>query len=227
MNMKGFEGQSPEYRKTRDELLEMETALKDQRERVAAFRRKLPLGPPVPEDYVFEEKWPDGSVARVKLSELFASGVDSLILIHMMWAEANDEGCPMCSMWADGYDAVAHHVRERTNLALVAKKNIESLNAWGRGRGWQQLRLLSSRNNTFNVDIGAENADASQNPGISVFVRASDGTIHHSYSIEAGLTRMVDGDGFEYRGIDLMSPVWHMFDLLPEGRGDWLPSNPD
>jgi predicted dithiol-disulfide oxidoreductase (DUF899 family) len=23
------------------------------------------------------------------------------------------------------------------------------------------------------------------------------------------------------RGIDLLSPIWHMLDLTPQGRGDW------
>jgi hypothetical protein len=27
-------------------------------------------------------------------------------------------------------------------------------------------------------------------------------------------------------GIDLLSPVWNVFDLLPEGSDDWLPDNP-
>ena len=27
----------------------------------------------------------------------------------------------------------------------------------------------------------------------------------------------------QYRGLDLYSPVWQLFDLLPEGRGEWLP----
>ena len=40
---RGWEGRTPEYRKIRAELLEAETALKDQRERVAALRRTLPL----------------------------------------------------------------------------------------------------------------------------------------------------------------------------------------
>jgi predicted dithiol-disulfide oxidoreductase (DUF899 family) len=26
------------------------------------------------------------------------------------------------------------------------------------------------------------------------------------------------------RGIDLLSPVWHLLDLTPGGRGDWYPS---
>lgn len=27
-----------------------------------------------------------------------------------------------------------------------------------------------------------------------------------------------------WRGIDLYTPVWHILDVLPEGRGDWNPS---
>ncbi len=27
----------------------------------------------------------------------------------------------------------------------------------------------------------------------------------------------------EYRGMDLLSPVWNYYDLLPEGRGEWFP----
>ena len=28
----------------------------------------------------------------------------------------------------------------------------------------------------------------------------------------------------QFRGIDLLSPVWNLLDLTPEGRGDWEPS---
>ncbi|MFI5268676.1 MAG: hypothetical protein ACHQ7M_14980 [Chloroflexota bacterium] len=26
-----------------------------------------------------------------------------------------------------------------------------------------------------------------------------------------------------HRGIDPFTPVWYLFDLLPQGRGEWLP----
>ena len=29
----------------------------------------------------------------------------------------------------------------------------------------------------------------------------------------------------QYRGMDLLSPLWHYFDLLPIGRGDWNPKH--
>ncbi|MEE8554804.1 MAG: DUF899 family protein, partial [bacterium] len=47
-------GESPQYGKQRDALLEAEMALRDQRERVAELRRQLPAGP-VLRDYVFRE----------------------------------------------------------------------------------------------------------------------------------------------------------------------------
>ena len=39
-----IKGESAEYRKLRNQLLEAEIALKDQTERVAALRRQLPTG---------------------------------------------------------------------------------------------------------------------------------------------------------------------------------------
>jgi predicted dithiol-disulfide oxidoreductase (DUF899 family) len=50
-----MQGEKDEYRKLRDELLEAEIALKDQRECVGALRRQLPMGPAVATDYVFRE----------------------------------------------------------------------------------------------------------------------------------------------------------------------------
>jgi predicted dithiol-disulfide oxidoreductase (DUF899 family) len=28
-----------------------------------------------------------------------------------------------------------------------------------------------------------------------------------------------------HRAMDLFTPVWNLLDLLPEGRGDWMPSH--
>ena len=223
MEIKGFASQSPEYRKIRDELLEAEIALKDQRERVAELRRTLPLGAPVETDYVFHEGPADlgddspASIRAPRLSELFAEGKDSLIVIHLMFGEDKEQPCPMCNMWADGYDAVAPHVGAKTNLVLIARKEIGALREWARGRGWNRIRLLSSHGNRFNLDYGVEHEDGAQLPAVSVFRRTPDGRIHHFYTTEASLTFS------HHRGIDLFSPVWNLFDLLPAGREEWFP----
>ena len=220
-----FKGESAEYRKLRDELLEAEIALKDQRERVASLRRRLPMSSIVRTDYIFREGPSDinddspADFRDVRLSQLFAPGKDRLIIDHMMWAANDKLPCPMCNMWADGYAAIAPHVSNKVNFALVAKVDLATLRQWARGRGWNKIRLLSSHDNSFNKDLLMEEEAGRQRPGVSVFSRAADGKIHHFYTTEASL-----GQG-HHRGIDLYSPVWNLFDLLPEGRENWMPKH--
>jgi predicted dithiol-disulfide oxidoreductase (DUF899 family) len=188
-----------------------EIALKDHAEKVAAKRRSLPPGPVV-KDYVFN----DGT-RSVKLSQLFGRGQNELLLYHFMFAPDDKKPCRMCNMWADGYNAIASHVGDRANIVLVAKAPAAKFKKWGKGRGWDNIRMLSSFGTTFNRDFGAEDEDGDQMPVISVFTRDKKGVIRHFYSKCAML------DEKNFRGIDLLSPVWNLFDLLPSGRKDWLP----
>jgi len=219
-----FADESADYQQRRAELLAAELALKDQVERVAALRRALPLGMRVP-DYVFREGPMDLSrndpadFRDVRLADLFTDGHDTLIIDHLMFAAADPEPCVMCSMWADGYSAVTPHVMQRASFALVAKAEISKLRGFARQRGWDHIRLLSSHDNTFNRDFGMENADGTQNPGLSVFTRTPDGAVYHRYTIGA------EFDEHNNRGIDPYSPVWNLFDLMPQGRGDWYPNH--
>ena len=59
-----FPGESDEYRRRRDELLQAELELRRQVEAVAAQRRALPLGGELAKDYVFGE-W-DAAVGNVR-----------------------------------------------------------------------------------------------------------------------------------------------------------------
>ena len=219
-----FSAESEDYQRRREELLAAEIALKDQVERVAALRRQLPLGMRVP-DYVFREGPPDLSrndpadFVDVRLSDLFTEGHDTLIVDHLMFAAEDEEPCVMCSMWADGYNAVAPHVMQRASFVLVAKADINKLRSFAVPRGWDRIRLLSSHDSTFNRDFGMEGEDGSQNPGLSIFTRTPDGAVYHRYTIGA------EFDEHNNRGIDPYSPVWNLFDLLPQGRDDWYPSH--
>jgi predicted dithiol-disulfide oxidoreductase (DUF899 family) len=222
-------GESPAYRKARNKLVKAEIELKDQRERVAQMRRELPLGPKVATDYVFLEGPRDlgeeGPITEVRLSQLFVKGKDELILIHTMFGAESPEPCNMCNMWADGYDAVAPHIEQQKNFALVTKKDIRSLRAWARGRGWRHIRLLSASSSTFNRDFNVEFSErvfdgpnGDQVPGVTVFKRLPNDDIHHTYSVEAAMVL------YEHRAIDLFTPVWNLFDLTPSGRAaTWYP----
>ncbi|HEX9648854.1 MAG TPA: DUF899 family protein [Alphaproteobacteria bacterium] len=208
---------SKAYRARREELRQAEIALKDQVEKVAALRRALPADTPVKEDYAFTEAGPKGT-RTVRLSELFAPGHDALVVYHYMWAPADDAPCPMCTMWTDGYNAVAPHVTRTAPMVVVTKQDAARMLAFAEKRGWRNLRVVSSGSNSFNRDFGMEDAEGHQMPGVSVFLKGKDGRVRHFYTMSA-----IMGDD-NYRGMDLLSPVWNMLDLLPQGRGEWFPS---
>ena len=92
------------------------------------------------------------------------------------------------------------------------------MRSWGRSRGWRDLRLLSSAGSSFKTDLNFQDEEGRQLSGVSVFGRAAGGSPGHFYSASA-----IMGAG-EFRGIDLLTPVWSLLDLTPGGRGEWLPS---
>ncbi|MQA85341.1 MAG: DUF899 domain-containing protein [Streptosporangiales bacterium] len=211
---------SEENRAARLALVEAEVALRDQVEAVAAQRRALPPGPVLPA-YEFTEGpvdlSADGPSTPVTLAELFGDH-DELVVYHIMFHPDDDAACAMCSLWVDGLHGVSHHITRRAGLAVVGKAPIDKLRAWACRRGWRGLRLVSAYGTSFTTDLGVEGSRGAQVPAVSVFTRDGD-EVRHAYIQNADLP---DGQG---RGIDLISPVWQVLDLLPSGRGDWLPDN--
>lgn len=216
---KRFPGESSEYRQARNKLLEAELALRQQVEEVAAMRRRLPLGGRVDKDYVFQELDESGKIGEVSLPSLFVPGKDSLILYNFMYGPDWEKPCAMCTSLVDGFEGNAQYVRQRANIAVVAKAGIDKLSAWGKERGWKRVRLLSSYGNTFNVDYNAQ-LHSDQHPVMHVFVRRG-GQIYHQWSSEVAFTQSET----DPRHVDMFWPLWNLFDLIPEGRGsDWYPS---
>ena len=207
--------ESDEYQLRREELRVAELDLVDRVERVASLRRALPTDTMV-QDYELIDV-PSG--ARVRLSELFSAHDRSLVVYHFMFGKAQTEPCPLCTMWIDGYDAVALHLAQNVDFVVLAAADPAALSAHAASRGWKNLRLLSAGDSTFKFDLGSEEPDGSQTEWISVFIRDADGNVRHVSSKGAQLA-----DDRRERGIDLLSPVWHLLDLTPSGRGDWYPS---
>jgi predicted dithiol-disulfide oxidoreductase (DUF899 family) len=226
-----FPGESSEYRRERNRLLEAEVELRRAVERVAAQRRALPPGGGVPDDYRFEEA--DGG-AVVTLSELFAPDKNTLVIYSFMFPRfAGDTRsgpavgetarlplaetpCPSCTSILDSLDGAAPHLADRVNLAVVAKSDPERIRTFARERGWRHLRLLSSRNNTYNRDYHAETVEGAQRPILNVFVRDADG-IRHTWASELLFAPTAEGE--ETRHVDSIWPIWNVLDLTPDGRG--------
>ena len=220
-----FPAENDAYRKARDELLDAEVDLRQRMEEVAALRRKLPLGGKVEQDYVFEEGAPDlsdeNTVKETRFSELFAAGNDTLFVYSFMFDPEWEKPCSSCTSILDGLNGQFQHISQRVNMAVVAKAPLEKMQAWARGRAWNDLRLLSSNKNTYNRDYFAEKEKWGQIPAANVFVKRGDG-IYHFYSTE--LLYSESEEGQEPRHVDLLWPLWNVFDLTPEGRGeDWHP----
>ena len=224
-----FPGESSEYRRARNQLLESETELRRMNEQVAAQRRALPAGGPLKEDYVFESA-ADGT--KVRFSDLFAPGKDALVIYNMMfprWSEDSRAGapgdktgrlplveqpCSSCTSVVDGLNGAAIHLFARINLVVIAKTEHARLGTYAQERGWHNVRLLSSRNNTFKRDYHGETPEGEQVPTLNVFSRDED-RIHHRWTSE-----LMFAPGGDPRHLDPIWPIWGALDFTPNGRGD-------
>lgn len=215
--------ESADYIAQREELRLAEVALMRQKERVAELRRGLPEGPSL-KDYIFEEgpmdlKAADTPVRRTRLSELFTGKNRSLVVYHFMFGKQNKKPCPMCTMFIDGINGVAHHLTQNIDLAIVAAAPPAALRKHARSRGWNNLRLLSSGESTFKFDLRSEDAEGNQDSTISVFTRDNDGTLRHSYTGHPWMAQDI-----EQRGLDDLCPVYNFLDLTRQGRDEWFAS---
>jgi predicted dithiol-disulfide oxidoreductase (DUF899 family) len=131
-----------------------------------------------------------------------------LILIHNMGS-----GCPYCTMWADEFNGVLHHLESRAAFVVVSPNHPKVQQDIAKKRGWR-FWMYSAAGTTFIEDMGfgseQEHYDTHAMPGVSVFHKNADGSI-------VLVSRDFFGPG------DLYCGVWHLFDLLCDGPGDWEP----
>jgi predicted dithiol-disulfide oxidoreductase (DUF899 family) len=232
-----FPNESPEYRAARDRLLTKEIEHRRATEALAVARRELQPGGVLKEDYEFAEVAADGGTRKIRMSELFAPGKDSLIIYNFMFPRDPqddrppsttpstrrlrlfEQPCPSCVALLDQLDGAARHVVERTNFAVVAKTSAATLNAFANERGWKFLRLLSAAGTDFKRDYHGETADGSQRPMLNVFGRKG-AEIRHFWSSEMLYASTEPGQ--DPRHVGTLEPLWNLFDFTREGRPeDW------
>jgi len=163
--------QSPDYLAQRETLRLAEIELMQHHERLAELRRQLPQGPIV-QDYVFYEgprdlQSGDAPVHQVRLSELFTGPDRSLVVYQFMYGKLQTSPCPMCTLWIDGFNGVAHHLAQNVDFVIAAAADPAMLRDHARARGWQRLRLLSCGDSTFKYDLGSEDAEGNQDSTLS------------------------------------------------------------
>ena len=111
------------YKQTSEQLARYRRQIADLRKEMRAAQAAVE--PEEVEDYVFQTA--DGGSAR--LSELFGDK-DTLLVIHNMGA-----GCPYCTLWADGFNAVYDHLRSRAAFVLSSPDAPGQQQKFAAGRG--------------------------------------------------------------------------------------------
>jgi predicted dithiol-disulfide oxidoreductase (DUF899 family) len=149
----------------------------------------------------YELLTPDGE--SVRLSDMFGDK-NELILIHNMGKK-----CPYCTMWADGFNGIFHHLESRAAFVVATPDAPEVIREFAAERGWK-FRMVSTRPSTLKKDLGFELQDGSYYPGVSTFIKDGNGIIRHVAKAYLG-----PGDDF--------CSVWYLFDLLAVTNEDWAP----
>ncbi len=187
----------PDKQAVEQDLLSAYNDLQKARERMVELQRQMPHEA-VPATYIF--RGPNG--AEATLEDLF-EGRRDLIVIHNMGAS-----CAYCAMWADGFNGVWPHLRDRAAFVVVSPDAPETQARFAASRGWR-FPMWSSQGTTFRADMGFQQDDEML-PGVSIFHREADGAITHYAQSPFG-----PGDDF--------CVTYSLFDLLPGGTGDWEP----
>jgi len=182
------------YRESTGRLADYRRQITDLREKMREVQAAIE--PQEVRDYEFAT--PSG---MVRLSALFGDK-DTLFVIHNMGT-----GCASCTMWADGFNGVFPHLRDRAGFVVSSPDTPERQREFAAGRGWK-FPMVSIQGTTFAEDMGYR-TNGNVMPGVSVFRRKGDRIMR------VGDTAFNQGDDF--------CGVWHLLDLIPEGAAGWQP----
>ena len=207
-----------EWVEARKRLLAKEKEFTRMRDQLSAERRALPWLR-IDKDYTF-----DGPNGRETLAQLFGDR-SQLVVYHFMFAPEWDVGCKSCSFWADNFNGITAHLRQRdVAFAAISRAPLAKLQDFAKRLGWT-FKWVSSHGTDFNYDFEVsfqpealargdaiynfaklQNANSDM-PGISVFTKDESGAVFRTYSTFG-------------RGLDMMNTAYHYLDLVPKGRDE-------
>lgn len=210
---------SPEtWLAARRKLLREEKDLTKLRDQLATRRRELPWVK-LDKPYVF-----DSQSGPVTLAELF-EGRSQLIVYHFMFGPGWEEGCKSCSFVSDHLGPAVVHLQARdVAFAAISHAPLGEITPFKERMGWS-FNWVSSHRNDFNRDFHVSftaeelaqgkvyyNFDmmefpVEEAPGLSVFARAKNGDIFHTYSTYS-------------RGLDHFIGAYTLLDVVPKGRDE-------
>ena len=176
-------------KKISSDIQKLEHAIRKQKMKLAALRRKAPKEPV--EDFVLIDTYGKPIV----FSDLF-DGRDELILVHNMGAH-----CEFCTLWADGFNGQLRHLEKRAAFVVESPDDPAKQRQFAADRGWG-FRMVSSKGSPFRQAMGFSDGKGRLTPAISCFTRDSEGRI-----FRVSKTQLGPGDNY--------CAFWDLLDLLP------------
>lgn len=184
-----------------DALRLREKAATRELDAIAAQRRRLPMVQ-LP-DYVL-----DGKDGPVRLADIFG-GMRQLIVYHHMWSPGQTWQCHGCTGFCSQFTRLEFLADYDARFVVVTQGPIDEALAYKRRVG-NRMTWYSTANSPFGADVGAP-------PGgefaVNVFLRDGD-SVYRTWQTGS-------------RGIEALTHVFGLIDILPYGRQEqWQDSPP-
>jgi predicted dithiol-disulfide oxidoreductase (DUF899 family) len=199
------------WNKLRGDLLKKEKELTKARDALTAEIRELPWVK-VEKEYVFHTTYGDKT-----FPELF-DGKSQLFIYHFMFAPGWDGGCSSCSLWADNFGGLCHHLPQRdVSFKVISRATLKEIQEYRKRMGWE-FDWVSSNSSDFNLDFGSSSNKAStkrsSDEPLEVVENACFSVFYHDGN-DVYQTYFTTG-----RGIEPIDAVYAALDLVPKGRDE-------
>ncbi len=178
------------------DIQQLEKEIQEKKKQLAELKRNFKKEEV--DNYVFSSF----QTGTVSLAELFEDK-DELFMVHNM-----GKSCSYCTMWADGFNSLYHHIRRKAAFVISTPDQPEVQENFAAERSWV-FPVVSTKETTFKEDMGFV-VNGGYYPGVTVFTKDEKGNIYRHASAFFG-----PGDDF--------CSVWPLFDLLPSGYEDYKP----
>ncbi|WP_064094338.1 DUF899 family protein [Rossellomorea aquimaris] len=178
------------------QIQSLELEIMTKKKQLAELRKEQSLQ--IVENYMFQTV----DHYTITLKELFKDK-NQLIIIHNMGST-----CRYCSMWADGFNGIYHHLLPSCEFVLSSPDDPIVQEDFAASKGWS-FPMVSSKESTFSEDLGFKNEQGFM-PGVSTFTKDTEGTIFHHHSAFFGPH-------------DEYCVTYSLLDLLPSGSEDFVP----
>ncbi|MUK89818.1 DUF899 domain-containing protein [Ornithinibacillus sp. L9] len=179
-----------------NQMKELEQEILAKKQKLTELRRSIPYQKVENYQFIISMN------KKVSLLDLFGDKNELIVIQNM------GKSCSYCTMWADGFNGVYHHIIKKAAFVVASPDKPEVQDAFAAERRWQ-FPMISTIDTTFKEDFGFKRNN-NYHPGVSTFTKDANGEIYHVANAPFG-----PGDDF--------CAIWHLFDLLPTGSSNFHP----